>query len=177
MLSGLKEQNHTMETFINLLGLTGSIILLVVWLPQAISTWKSRRVPQWLAVQPLGPQYFTLLNAALWGLYAVLSHAYWVGIPGLAMFLLALLTVLLIHRGRKDAASGFPYVAPLECACGWRLGGPHSFFITDPSDYGTIRHCDGSSEAGFAVPDGTVHERTTGTLMIPDAAMTVPQPA
>lgn len=147
----------------NILGMIASIISFVMWLPQAISTWKHRNNPTELAGISKGTQYFVLVNATIWGVYGVLSNAYWTGAPGLVNFPLALMTLYLIYRGSKltNTDSAQP------CGCGWE-GSAHVFLVTSPPGYGTIRECFGNLRHGFPIPAGSTFNRTTGTLVLPD---------
>lgn len=86
-------------------GFLASLVSSVLFLPQAARVWRMRNDQRSLeGVSPLG-QVLLLINASLWGLYAVLTGAYWAGVPGLLNFPLACLTLFLLRRGRSASLS------------------------------------------------------------------------
>lgn len=89
----------------DVVGFLAALVSSVMFLPQAARVWRMRNDPRALqGVSPLG-QVLLLINASLWGLYALLTGAYWVAVPGLLNFPLACLTLLLLSRARGVAVS------------------------------------------------------------------------
>ena len=86
------------------LGLAASIVSLVLWWPQALLVWRSRSVPGELRAVSVSSQVLLLVNAVLWGGYAVATQSWWVGAPGLVNAPLALLTMRILLRSRQPAA-------------------------------------------------------------------------
>lgn len=84
-------------------GFTAALISSIMFLPQAARVWRMRN--EHLALQGVSAsgQILLLVNAALWGLYAILTRAYWAGAPGLLNFPLAALTLFLLLRARRSS--------------------------------------------------------------------------
>lgn len=83
---------------IDIIGFSAAIVSFVIFLPQALSTWKNRNDYSVLKVISPWTQYMILINATLWGVYAVITNAFWVGAPGLINAPLALLTIYFLSR-------------------------------------------------------------------------------
>lgn len=147
----------------NLLGLIASTISFVMWLPQARSTWRHRNSPTELAGISMGTQLLVLVNATVWGIYAVITGAYWSGAPGLVNLPLALLNIYLITRARQLSAD-------VEPSCRCDMEGEHMLFITARPAYGDIVPCTGQETSGIPVPVGTRFDRALRTLVFPEEA-------
>lgn len=70
-------------------------------IPQARLTWLNRGNPEKLEAISLGTQYAVVCNALLWGIYAVLTEAWWAGAPGIINLPLALGTIYLVKKASK----------------------------------------------------------------------------
>ena len=79
-------------------GLVASVVSLVLWWPQALLVWRCRRQPDRLRGVSVPSQVLLLLNAVLWGVYAVATNSLWVGAPGLVNAPLALVTIAILRR-------------------------------------------------------------------------------
>lgn len=90
------------EILIGVLGFVASVVSFVMFLPQAITVWKFRKQPEFLKGTSRWGQWFLLLNASLWGLYAYLTGAYWSGAPGLFNGPLAIITLVLLHKASQE---------------------------------------------------------------------------
>jgi hypothetical protein len=97
-------------------------VSLVLWWPQALVVWRCRRDPDRLRGVSVTSQVLLLLNAVLWGVYAVAAQSLWVGAPGLVNAPLAVVTIVVLRRSasaRREApraaapASTTPAVAPV----------------------------------------------------------------
>lgn len=83
------------------LGLAGSVVSLVLWWPQALRVWRSRRDPRGLEAVSVLSQVLLLGNAALWAGYGLATGSLWVGAPGLVNGPLALATIVVLRRSRS----------------------------------------------------------------------------
>ena len=98
-------------------GFLASSLSFLLWLPQAALVWRARADPDQLAAISISTQVLLVANCALWGAYAVLVGAFWVGAPGLVNAPLAPMTIAVIHRaghtsaGRAAHPAGPPKVA------------------------------------------------------------------
>lgn len=131
----------------DVIGFVSSVISFVLFLPQAKRTWEVRHDPKSLRGVSSGTQWLILCNATLWGVYAVLTGAFWVGAPGLVNAPLAIATLLLIGRAKRmDTPAN-------DCSiCEARI--PHQVFIAFPE--GVLADCsDSARKNGMIVFDKT----------------------
>lgn len=127
----------TQDSFAQMVGFAASIIAFVLFAPQACHTWRVRNIPIALAGVSTGTQWLLLCNAVLWGVYAVLTGAFWVGAPGLVNGPLAVVTLALIYRGRA-----IPEAPPAVPDCEFCAEGvEHRVFITSPPGWGSVMGC------------------------------------
>ncbi len=84
-----------------LTGLAGSLVSLVLWWPQALLVWRCRHSPDRLRGVSVPSQVLLLLNALLWGVYAVATQSLWVGAPGLVNAPLAVVTIAVVLRASR----------------------------------------------------------------------------
>ncbi|WP_456824502.1 hypothetical protein [Cellulomonas sp. P5_E12] len=94
-----------MIAFAGLAGLAGSAVSLVLWWPQAMAVWRSRGDPERLRGVSMASQVLLLLNAVIWGAYAVSTQSLWVGAPGLVNAPLAVLTVGILRKAHRHPES------------------------------------------------------------------------
>lgn len=130
----------TLDLITEATGFLASLIAFILFLPQARRTWQVRSDAHALAGVSTGTQWLLLANAVLWGGYAVLAEAFWVGAPGLVNAPLAIATLLLISRGRTQARNLDPNPCVL-CADGV----DHQVFITAPPGWGSLMPCSPTS--------------------------------
>lgn len=131
----------TQELFTQMVGFIASTIAFILFAPQARRTWQVRNIPSAVAGVSAGTQWLLLSNAVLWGVYAVLTEAFWVGAPGLVNGPLAVATLALIYRARATPED--PPAAP-ECEfCA--EGEEHRVFITSPPGWGSVMSCSGET--------------------------------
>lgn len=97
-----------MDAYVEILGFTASALSFVLWLPQAALVWRCRRRADQLGGVSMSSQVLLLMNACLWGAYAVFTGSLWVGAPGLVNGPLALVTILLLRHGRAVHARVAP---------------------------------------------------------------------
>lgn len=120
------------------LGATASVISFVLFIPQALVVWRSRRDPHALIGVSLETQLLILANATIWGLYAFAEQAFWVGAPGLVNGPLAVAVIILVLRSRRvqppsdSAEDSCPNCGAL---------GEHLILITTPAGAGSVVDC------------------------------------
>lgn len=85
-------------------GFLASAVSFVLWWPQAARVWRHRHDRGQLGGVSISTQVLLLVNASLWGVYAVFTGSFWVGAPGLVNAPLALLTIALLRRSRGRGA-------------------------------------------------------------------------
>ena len=82
-------------------GLIASLVSFVLWWPQAALVWRCRRHGEQLRGVSTSSQLLLLVNACLWGAYAVGTGSLWVGVPGLVNGPLAIVTIVLLKHARR----------------------------------------------------------------------------
>lgn len=96
---------------VELAGFLGSVMAFLIFLPQALKTFRSRRLYQELKdTLSKGSQWFVVCNATIWGYYAIGSEAYWVGAPGLINLPLAVMTLFFLYRADYRLKTGVKQV-------------------------------------------------------------------
>ena len=86
---------------IPILGILANLTSLVLWIPQAKTTWKNRDVPQALIGISTGTQILTALNTSFWCIYGLLIHDFWLPMGTIVVLPLAVGTLILKHRSIK----------------------------------------------------------------------------
>lgn len=138
-----------MITFlVEAIGFLAAVVSFIIFLPQALRTWSVRKDPIALAGISIGTQWLILCNATLWGVYAILTGAFWVGAPGILNAPLALFTIFLVFRARAVPVA-------IENGCAFCADGiDHRVFITAPPGWGSLMPCSETTRAhGIAVAD------------------------
>lgn len=87
------------------IGFLASAVSLVLWWPQAARVWRHRHDDGRLGGVSITSQVLLVVNAALWGGYAVVTGSFWVGAPGLVNAPLAVATIVLLRRSRRVSAT------------------------------------------------------------------------
>ena len=64
-------------------GMIGTVLAFLLFLPQARHTWVNRGRPERLRGISLASQGCNIANALVWGCYAALTNAFWTGAPGI----------------------------------------------------------------------------------------------
>ncbi|MHA6695021.1 hypothetical protein [Homoserinimonas sp. A520] len=88
---------------LNALGFAATGFSILMWVPQARTTWQNRNDPLRLAGISEATQWLLFAGYLLWGVYGILSESFWVAAPSAVSMPLALATIILIHRGRRLA--------------------------------------------------------------------------
>jgi uncharacterized protein with PQ loop repeat len=91
-----------MNAYIELLGFVASVMSFILWWPQAALVWRCRGRGEQLTGVSISSQLLLLINACLWGAYAVGTGSLWVGAPGLVNGPLAVITIVLLRRARHE---------------------------------------------------------------------------
>jgi uncharacterized protein with PQ loop repeat len=89
------------NAYIEVVGFTASLMSLVLWWPQAVLVWRCRSHGEQLRGVSTPSQFLLLMNACLWGAYAVGTGSIWVGAPGLVNGPLAIATIVLLRHARR----------------------------------------------------------------------------
>lgn len=85
---------------VNALGFVATGFSLLMWLPQARTTWKNRNDPVRLTGISEGTQWLLVACYVLWGAYGVVIQSLWVTAPSVLAVPLAIVTIVIIRRGR-----------------------------------------------------------------------------
>ncbi len=113
---------------VNALGFGATTFSIIMWLPQARTTWLNRNDPVRLAGISETTQWFLVACCLLWGSYGLVIESIWIVLPNLVSFPLAVTTIVLVRLGRRklpivgsvliiDAEDGFvggPFTAPVS---------------------------------------------------------------
>lgn len=86
--------------FVNALGFVATGFSILMWLPQARTTWKNRNDPVRLTGISEGTQWLLVACYVLWGAYGVVIQSLWVTAPSVLAVPLAIITIAIIRRGR-----------------------------------------------------------------------------
>jgi uncharacterized protein with PQ loop repeat len=92
---------HIDDLALNALGFAATGFSILMWIPQARTTWLNRNDAIKLAGVSEATQWMLVIGYLLWGLFGVLSESLWVAAPSAVAIPLALATIVLIHRGRR----------------------------------------------------------------------------
>ncbi len=89
------------NALINALGFSATVLSILMWIPQARSTWQHRNDPVRLAAISETTQWLLMACYLLWGVFGLASQSFWVAAPSVVAFPLALATVVIVRRGRR----------------------------------------------------------------------------
>ncbi len=129
------------------LGFIGSLISFILWIPQPRMVWLVRKDPHALRGISMTTQFLVMINATVWFIYAGVLGEFWVGAAGIVNFPLAVLTVTLLVKARRNSPE------ETYClACGYHSREPHVFFVTAPPGWGTVYDC--TQKQGAQLPRG-----------------------
>lgn len=88
------------DLVLNALGFAATGFSVLMWIPQARTTWLNRNDPTKLAGVSEATQWLLFTGYLLWGLFGVLSESLWVAAPSVVSIPLALATIVIVRRGR-----------------------------------------------------------------------------
>ena len=103
-----------MNAYLEIVGLIASLVSFVLWWPQAALVWRCRRHGEQLRGVSTSSQLLLLVNAGLWGAYAVGTGSLWVGAPGLVNGPLAIATIILLKHARRGLPQAPAAALPAE---------------------------------------------------------------
>ncbi len=86
---------------VNALGLAATSSSLLLWLPQARTTWQNRNDPVRLTGISAATQWLLLSSSLLWGTYGLVIQSVWVSVPNIVSIFLAVATIVILRRGRS----------------------------------------------------------------------------
>lgn len=87
--------------FENILGAVANLTSLILWLPQAKTTWKNQNNVSALNGVSIGTQIIVAINTILWCVYGIMIKNFWLPLGTLIILPLACFTIL-IKCKRKD---------------------------------------------------------------------------
>lgn len=93
---------RVVNAYVEIVGFIASVVSFVLWWPQAALVWRCRGGGEQLSAVSMSSQSLLLINAALWGAYAIGTGSLWVGAPGVINGPLAILTIVLLRRARQQ---------------------------------------------------------------------------
>jgi uncharacterized protein with PQ loop repeat len=102
------------NAYIELVGFIASVMSFVLWWPQAALVWRCRARGEQLTGVSTSSQLLLLINACLWGVYAVGTGSLWVGAPGLVNGPLAIITIVLLRRARQGLQQSPAGMSPVH---------------------------------------------------------------
>ncbi len=85
---------------VNALGFIATGFSILMWLPQARTTWQNRNDPLRLTGISEATQWLLVACYVLWGAYGVVSNSLWVSAPSVLAVPLAIATIVIVRRGR-----------------------------------------------------------------------------
>lgn len=86
-------------------GMMASLTSFLLWLPQGLRVWRSRRSPGDLAGIAVSTQVISLAGNVLWLAYAVLIGSFWLGAPAVVNLPIAVMTITVLTRARRPAVA------------------------------------------------------------------------
>ncbi|GAB2022844.1 hypothetical protein RyT2_19180 [Pseudolactococcus yaeyamensis] len=88
---------------VNSIGMIANLLSVVLWLPQARTTWQNRNNPQAIKGISLGTQFLTAANTICWCMYGVITHDFWLPLGTIVILPLALFTIIIKLKSKKEA--------------------------------------------------------------------------
>ncbi|MFD2254012.1 PQ-loop domain-containing transporter [Lactococcus formosensis subsp. bovis] len=86
---------------ISCLGALANILSLLVWIPQAKTTWKKRKEVEALSGISLWTQFISAITSLTWCLYGLLIHDIWLPLGSIVVVPLAVWTIFTKYRAKK----------------------------------------------------------------------------
>ncbi|MBP1047113.1 hypothetical protein I6N96_12600 [Enterococcus sp. BWM-S5] len=87
---------------INILGAIANLTSLILWVPQAKTTWKNRNNIQALSGVSIATQIIVAINTILWCVYGLLISNIWLPLGTIIILPLATLTIFLKLKSTKE---------------------------------------------------------------------------
>ena len=89
------------SVLVNALGLAATSASLLLWLPQARTTWQNRNDSVRLTGISAATQWLLLSSSLLWGTYGLAIQSVWVAVPNIVSIFLSVATIVILRRGRS----------------------------------------------------------------------------
>ncbi len=89
------------SVLVNALGFVATGFSILMWLPQAKTTWQNRNDPVRLTGISEVTQWLLVACYVLWGAYGIVSQSLWVSAPSVLAVPLAIATIVIVRRGRN----------------------------------------------------------------------------
>lgn len=86
----------------NILGALANLTSLILWVPQAKTTWSNRYNLQALSGVSIGTQIIVVINTLLWCIYGVMITNIWLPLGTIIILPLAIMTILLKLQSNKN---------------------------------------------------------------------------
>ncbi|GHU37902.1 hypothetical protein FACS1894192_08040 [Bacilli bacterium] len=77
----------------NIVGLIANLLSIVLWMPQARTTWQNRKNPQAIKGISLETQIIVAANTICWCIYGFMTHDFWLPIGTACILPLAICTI------------------------------------------------------------------------------------
>lgn len=90
------------------IGAIGTLVSTVMFIPQMLRVWRHRSSPANLLGVSLTAQAFVLANAGVWFIYGGVTGQFWPAAPGLVSLQVAMVTVVMVLRARRQVAYSSP---------------------------------------------------------------------
>lgn len=87
-----------------MVGALGFLTSSTFLIPQIMKVWENRNRPEYFAGLSAISYVITMMNAILWGTYAVMTKAYWSGAPGAINLPLCLVILWFIWKNRNETS-------------------------------------------------------------------------
>lgn len=86
---------------LNILGFIATTVAIVMWVPQARTTWGNRNDALKLAGVSEATQWLSATSYLLWGFFGAFSMSFWVMAPSIVSFPLSIATIIVVRRSRR----------------------------------------------------------------------------
>ncbi|GGC94856.1 SemiSWEET family sugar transporter [Enterococcus wangshanyuanii] len=86
----------------DIIGALANLTSLILWIPQAKTTWKNRNDPQALEGVSIGTQILVAINTILWCIYGVMIKNVWLPLGTIIILPLASLSIFLKKKSGKN---------------------------------------------------------------------------
>lgn len=85
-----------------ILGFLANLTSMILWIPQAATTWKNRKNPYVLQGINIWTQVITACNTIFWCMYGMINKDLWLMLGTIIILPLALMTIYLKLRASKE---------------------------------------------------------------------------
>lgn len=89
----------------NIIGALANLTSLLLWIPQAKTTWRNRSNKQALLGVSIGTQIIVVINTVLWCVYGLMISNVWLPLGTIIILPLASITIFLKLKSKRPAVS------------------------------------------------------------------------